>query len=74
MVFRGIELLSLRGGANFRVHPKLALGPYAQLSAGRYTSVSLSTSVETASRDIGGKSPRMVEAGIRGTFDVRGRP
>ncbi len=67
--YRGVEVLSLQGGADFRVHRAIAVGPFVMLSIVRYARVSLDTPVESSSREIGGKSfHEWLELGVRGTF------
>lgn len=69
--YRGVELASLQGGADFRVGRRIAVGPFALLSIGRYQRVRLDTPVEEGSREIGGKSFHgWLEIGLRGTFDL----
>jgi hypothetical protein len=41
--YRGWELLNLQLGADYRISPALAIGPYSALSVGRYNNVNLSS-------------------------------
>ncbi len=73
--YRGMELLSLQGGADFLLHRHLALGAFVLVSLGRYSRYSLETPVESSSREIADKSVHAwLEVGVRGRFVVWGRP
>lgn len=73
--YRGPELVSLHGGADFRVHRNFAFGPFVLVSIGRYSHYSLDTPVESSSREIARKSLHSwLEIGIRGKFVLKGRP
>ncbi len=67
--YRGLELLSLQGGADLLVHRHMGFGPFVLVSIGRYAHYSLDTPVESSSREIAGKSLHAwLEIGIRGRF------
>lgn len=50
--YTGLELFQAQGGIEWRLHRRLALGPYVLLGFGRYTDARVETRVESASRAI----------------------
>lgn len=75
---KGMEFLSLQGGADFNVAPGLGLGPFLSFSLGQYSSTSDSCSGECAgftneSEDIANKAlHQWLLLGVRGTFVIGG--
>ncbi len=68
--YRGPEILSLQGGADFRVERRIAIGPFLLLALGRYSHLSLDTPEGNASGEIAGRAfHAWLEVGVRGTFD-----
>jgi outer membrane autotransporter protein len=63
--------LSLQGGGDYRVTPRLALGPYVQLAIGRYGSGDAQVSGATSSGGIANKAFHgWFGLGVAGRFDL----
>lgn len=66
----GPELIHLQGGADYILHPSFALGPFASVSALRYTSCSTKLSGEEQPCEINeGAWHGWIAVGLRGAFD-----
>lgn len=69
--FRGIEFLNLQGGADYRLAPKVAVGPFVQLSVGQYSRASITGPGIDQSGSIQDKGVHeWLQFGLRGTFDL----
>jgi hypothetical protein len=67
----GPELIHLQGGADYILHPSFALGPFASLSALRYTSCATKLSGEEQPCEINeGAWHGWLAFGLRGAFDL----
>jgi hypothetical protein len=63
--------LSIQGGAAWRLGRRFALGPFALVGVGRYSTVSVETPVESASGSIGDRAVHAwIHLGVRGTIDL----
>jgi hypothetical protein len=54
--FRGFELVALQGGLEWRIAPRVALGPAFLIGVGRYSHMSVATPVESASAPLADRS------------------
>ena len=64
---RGFELVTLQGGADYRVTPQLAVGPFFSFSLGRYTT----TDSESTSTDLRDKRlHEWLQLGVRGRIGL----
>jgi len=59
----GFEFLNLQGGADYKVSPQLAVGPYVQFSIGQYSSVEGNDITDKAMHE-------WLSFGVRGKFDL----
>ncbi len=67
--FQGIELAGLQGGGDWRVAPRLAVGPWVALSLARYGSLETTTPLGSQP-DVSGKALHLwLELGLMGRFD-----
>jgi hypothetical protein len=71
--FDGFEFGHLMGGANFRLNPAFAVGPFLDVSLGHYTSYHYRDTVEPSTRNMDRSIPGMavhswLTLGVRGTF------
>lgn len=63
--------LALQGGAEWRVEPRLTVGPFALVGIGRYGGVSVDTGAASASEALGSRAVHAwIHVGVRGTIDL----
>jgi hypothetical protein len=71
--YSGLEIFQAQGGLEWRLHRRLALGPYLQLGLGRYGTVRVETKVESASAPIGDRAVHAwLYAGVRARVPLGG--
>ncbi len=70
---RGFEPLAAQGGVEWRVHPRLALGPYGLLGVGRYARMSVDTGLASGSAPIDARAIHAwFHAGVRARLVLGG--
>jgi hypothetical protein len=71
--YSGLELFQVQSGLEWRLHRRLALGPYLQLGLGRYSDVRVQTKVESASASIADRAVHAwLYAGVRARVPLGG--
>jgi outer membrane protein len=72
--YRGFEVLAVQGGAEWRLWDRVALGPYALLSVGRYARYALDTGLAQTSVAIPDRAIHAwFHVGVRGRLLLGGR-
>jgi hypothetical protein len=70
---RGFEPLAAQGGVEWRVHPRLAVGPYGLLGVGRYARMSVDTGLASAAAPIDARAIHAwFHAGVRARLVLGG--
>jgi hypothetical protein len=71
--WRGFELLAAQGGVEWRVGPRVAVGPFLLAGAGRYAAVDMDTGFDTASAEIPEKAFHYwIHVGVRARLALGG--
>jgi hypothetical protein len=67
----GWEVVNLQAGADFKVSPQFAIGPFVQYSTGRYGETEIEEGGTTLTQDIDNKAFHgWLQLGLRGRFDL----
>lgn len=69
---RGLEVLNLQLGADFRVSPPMRVGPFLMVTIGRYGTLTDSIPGQTVITDIGPamRTHGWLQIGVKGTYDL----
>lgn len=68
---RGLEPLALQGGVEWRVHPRVALGPFGLLSLGRYARMTVDAGGRAADAAIADRAVHLwFHVGVRARVDL----
>jgi hypothetical protein len=68
---KGLEFLTLHGGADYHVSPQLALGPFVSFSLGEYSTTSVDMGGNSTSADVTDKKlHEWLQLGVRGKFGI----
>lgn len=71
LTYRGLELVDLQAGADYRITPKLSVGPFASFAVGRYGHLKVESPLGNSDGSVPSATTHTwITLGVRGNFDL----